>query len=402
MATPHILWILNGCGMESGSITGGPVRFHEISRRLQGTGAWAQTLQTTTGGAAMLRRMGCTLPTRRTRAALVAKRELFRVSRLWSYLLSTLDTFRALQGVPQPDVVITVSDYFCDIVPALAIKRRYPGCRWIAWVHHRERPPRERPGNRLVNELTLRMQDWSFRRIAAHADGVWMYDTDAGDQVRARLGELGMPAARMRFMLCGIDTAAIQQAPTPAKTVDAVMIGVRPNKGLHDIIPVWEEVLRLRPGTTLRLMGGMSGEQAALEEMRRRGLDRVIEVFRSPGGFLAPADYYAKIKEARVLFAPSHEEGWGIMVCEAMACGLPAVTYDLPVYRRIYGDALRDVPCFDTRAFAAALVEMLDSSARFESYVHVGRVCASRYAWDTLALADDAALRAALCKGAGS
>jgi hypothetical protein len=45
---------------------------------------------------------------------------------------------------------------------------------------------------------------------------------------------------------------------------------------------------------------------------------------------------------------------------------------------------------------------MLDSSARFESYVHVGRVCASRYAWDTLALADDAALRAALCKGAGS
>ena len=45
-AAPRILWILNGCGMEAGSITGGPVRFHEISRRLQAAGAWDQTLQT--------------------------------------------------------------------------------------------------------------------------------------------------------------------------------------------------------------------------------------------------------------------------------------------------------------------------------------------------------------------
>lgn len=398
MATQHILWILNGCGMESGSITGGPVRFHEIARRWQATGAWQQTLQTTAGCEAMLRRMGCALPTRLTRAALLAKREWCRASRVWSYLLSTLDTSRALHDVPAPDVVITVSDYFCDIVPALSIKRRFPGCRWIAWVHHKERPPRERPGNRLVNELTWRMQEWSFRRIAAHADSVWMYDTDAGDQVRARLREMGMPEARMRYMQCGIDTASIQGAMASAKTVDAVMIGVRPNKGLHDIIPVWEEVLRQRPGTTLRLMGGMSGEQAALEEMRRRGLDRVIEVFRAPGGFLEPAAYYAKIKEARVLFAPSHEEGWGIMICEALACGLPAVTFDLPVYRRIYGEALRTVPCYDTQSFATALVEVLNDPALFESYVKAGLACASQYSWDALAVADAAAMRK-ICAG---
>jgi hypothetical protein len=29
-----ILWILNGCGLEGKGITGGPVRFYEISRRL--------------------------------------------------------------------------------------------------------------------------------------------------------------------------------------------------------------------------------------------------------------------------------------------------------------------------------------------------------------------------------
>ena len=387
MSTVHILWILNGCGMQAGSITGGPIRFHEISRRWQRADAFEQTLMTTGGGEGMLRRMGCALPIRRIRASLFARREWFRTSRFWSYLLSAADARRTVRSLAPADAVITVSDYFCDIVPAVAIKRRHPGCRWVAWIHHQERPPRERPGNRLVNTLTWRMQQWSFRRIARHADEAWVYDTDAGDQVRSRLIEMGMPAARVRRMLCGTDVDFIAGLPGQAKTVDAVLVGLRPNKGMHDIVPIWEEVQRLRPGTTLRLMGGMSGEQSTLAAIRERGLDRVIKVFRAPGGFLEPAAYYAKLREARLLVAPSHEEGWGIIVCEAMACGLPVVAYDLPVYRRIYGAAMRAVPCFDHAAFAGALVGVLNDSARFRALEEAGRKQSRLYAWD--ALADD-------------
>lgn len=386
--------------MESGSITGGPIRFHEIALRWQRTAGLDQFLLTTAGGEGMLRRMGCTLPVHRAWAAVFARREYCRTQRLWSYVLSALHAPFVVRRLSPVNLVITASDYFCDIVPALTAQRRYPGCRWIAWVHHKERPPSERPGNRLVNEITWRMQEWSLRRIARHADEVWMYDTDAGDQVRARLREMGMPESRMRFMLCGIDDEAIRRAPEVSKTVDAAMIGVRANKGMHDIVPIWREVQRLRPGTTLRLMGGMSGEQSVLEEIRRCGLDRVIEVFRAPGGFLPPAAYYARLKEARILFAPSHEEGWGIVVCEAMACGLPVVAYDLPVYRRIYGPALQTVPCFDFEAFAAALVGALNEPARFGALQEAGLRQSRLYAWDALAAADRLALERLL--GVGS
>ncbi len=392
----RILWILNGCGLEGGSITGGPVRFHEISRRWQGRDC-NQLLMTTLGGETMLRGMGCTLEAVRVPASLLLKREPVRAFRLWSYAVtSTLWKSKAkrlatyLQG--GESTAITVSDYFCDIVPALRLKRR-TGCRWIAWIHHRETPPSLRPGNRLVNTLTYRMQEWSLRRIAKYADSAWIYDTDAGDLVRERLLAFGMEPSRIRIMKCGVNVAEIEAAPEPAaKSFDAAMIGVRPNKGLFDIVPVWEKVLALRPGTTLRLMGGMSGEGTVLEEIRVRGLDKAISVFRPEGGFLPAADYYAQIKTARLLFAPSHEEGWGMAVCEAMAAGVPVVGYDLPVYRRIYGDAFVKVRCFDAEDFARQIVRILDDASLFADYRKRGLACAASYGWDAIASADWEAL----------
>lgn len=393
----NVLWILNGCGLEGGSITGGPVRFHEVSRRFA-SAMESQRLMTTSGGETMLRGMGCDIPAIPVPASLFLHREPCRAFRLWSYLVSALCAPSAIrktfaETASPPDCAITVSDYFCDVVPALAAKRRF-GCKWIAWIHHRELPPSQRPGNRLVNALTYRMQEWSLRQIARHADAAWVYDTDAGDLIRERLLHWGMASDLVRTMLNGINCSDIAKAPEPSeKTADAVMIGVRPNKGLHDILPIWEKVLAMRPGTTLRLMGGMSGEADTLEAIRQRGLDRWITVFRPQGGFLPSSEYYAKIKEARILFAPSHEEGWGIVLCEAMAAGLPVVAYDLPVYRRIYGKDIRSVPRFDFAAFAHAIVEMLDRREVFDRYREQGLRRSSTYDWDSVAESDATALR---------
>ena len=395
----RLLWILNGCGLEGGSVTGGPVRFHEISRRWQG--GVEQRLMTTPGGERMLRRMGCAIEAGIVPASLFLRREPFRAFRLWSYIVTAFawrrrraafDRFLRDGGADLPPAIVTVSDYFCDIFPAVALKRR-TGARWTAWIHHRETPPSSRPGNRLANELTYRLQEWSLRRIARHADAAWVYDTEAGDLVRARLAAFGMEPARIRTMRCGVNVSDIAAAPEPpAKVVDAAMVGVRPNKGLFDILPVWERVLARRPGTTLRLMGGMSGEGEVLAEIRRRGLDGVISA-PPPGGGLLPAEtYYSRLKEARVLFAPSHEEGWGIAVCEAMAAGVPVVAYDLPVYRRIYGDAFRKVTCFDHDAFADAIVSLLDDKAAWAAARRIGLEKAAGFDWSALAADDFAAL----------
>ena len=381
----RIVWVLNGCGLESGSITGSPIRFQAISSRWQRLAERPeQMLVTTAGGERMLRNMGCALPVMRLPASLLLKREPFKAFRLWSYFVTACASHFAQRRLPQGEVVITVSDYFCDVVPALLMKRR-SGTRWIAWIHHKERKPAERPGNRVVNEITWRMQEWSYRQIARHADQAWVLDSDAGDEIALRLKACGMQPERIRKMRNGIDLDALAKIPEPEKKTDAVMIGVRPNKGAFDIVPIWKEVQRLRPGTTLRLMGGMAGEGPVLEQIRREGLSDVIEIFRPENGWLPSEAFFAKVKEARVFFAPSREEGWGIALCEAMACGLPVVAYDLPVYRRVYGEALASVPEGGYRAFAETVCSLLADPGRFEALQALGRRCAGRYDWDALA-----------------
>lgn len=389
-----ILWILNGCGLEGRGVTGGPVRFHEVSKRFAADGR-IQHLLTTPGGKAMQATLGCQLPMTVVPASLLLRSEPCRPFRFWSYLITSLFWRLRASKLPKSDVLITVSDYFCDVIPARSLKKR-TGAKWIAWIHHCETDPRIRPGNRLVNELTYRMQRWSFKRIAKFADSAWINDTLAGDEIERRLIALGMDKSKIRRMQNGIDLAAIGGAGNGERgtgnggETDAVMIGVRPNKGLHDIIPIWQMVQTLRPGTTLTLMGGMSGEMEVVKEIERLKLP--ITVFKPANGFLPAADYYAKIKEAKILFAPSHEEGWGIAVCEAMAAGLPVVAYDLPAYRKIYPGAHSAVPCFDNAMFARAIARVLDDPAEYARLQNLGRICASRYDWNAIAASDSAAV----------
>ena len=168
------------------------------------------------------------------------------------------------------------------------------------------------------------------------------------------------------------------------------MIGARPNKGLFDIVPIWRRVCKLRPDTSLVVMGGMSGEGEVAEEAQRLGLP--VKFFKPQGGFLPTSQYHAKIKEARLLFAPSHEEGWGIAVCEAMAAGLPVIAYDLPAYQKIYPGAYARIPCFDKDKFASAIVDVLECASAYDDLRQKSAAAAEKYDWNQIAADDEAAL----------
>jgi glycosyltransferase involved in cell wall biosynthesis len=383
-----ILWILNGCGLVSNTITGGPLRFFEVSKRWQARVDIDQSLLTTSGGETMLSSMGMTIPTVKIRCSIFGKKEYYRFLKLWSYVISTLTSVSKLKktkSLADTDVVITASDYFCDIIPAVFLKKRKKETKWIACIYHKETHPRERPGNLISNYITWWIQEQSFRKIAKQADLAWLLDTAAGDDVEKILQQLGMDRTKITKIFVGIDLKQIKNAESTDKKVDAIMIGIRPNKGLYDIIPVWEEVQKLRPGTSLHLMGGMSGHEPVFKEIRNKKLDSCIKLPDENGSFINPDEFYKIIKRGKVFFAPSHEEGWGIALCEAMSCGLPVIAYDLPVYDRIYGGAFSPVKCFDTKAMAQSIVKTLNDADEFQRLQKAGFLCSEQYDWDKIA-----------------
>jgi glycosyltransferase involved in cell wall biosynthesis len=59
---------------------------------------------------------------------------------------------------------------------------------------------------------------------------------------------------------------------------------------------------------------------------------------------------------------PSHEEGYGMAVAEALANGCRVVSYDLPVFKKEFGDSIVRVPCYNLEIFAEKVIEYFECS----------------------------------------
>ena len=98
-------------------------------------------------------------------------------------------------------------------------------------------------------------------------------------------------------------------------------------------------------------------------------------------GFLPEDELRAVVAGASVLVVPSLDEGFGIPVAEALACGTPVVASDIPVLREVGGAVARYAQVRSVDGFAAAIEAALsdpgDAAAR--------RAWARQFTWDRCA-----------------
>lgn len=94
---------------------------------------------------------------------------------------------------------------------------------------------------------------------------------------------------------------------------------------------------------------------------------------------------FVLLKSAKIFLYPSYYESFGIVIAEAMACGLPIVTWDLPIYEQIYETNILRVPIDDIEQFAEIVIRLLDNKELRNSLGSKGEKFIQKYDWDTIA-----------------
>ena len=131
----------------------------------------------------------------------------------------------------------------------------------------------------------------------------------------------------------------------------------------HKNVPALIDAFRGVEGASLVLVGA--------EFARYRDVPRVV----TPG-FVSMEKLAALYRGAIALVMPSLEEGFGLPVAEAMACGTPVIASDIPSLREVSGGA-----ALHTNDLAAAMRRMLSDEALRGELAQKGRDRAGQFTW---------------------
>jgi glycosyltransferase involved in cell wall biosynthesis len=209
--------------------------------------------------------------------------------------------------------------------------------------------------------------------------------------VRAHVADrLALPADRIILLPNGVTPDKVRPIPrAEARAALGIAAGdlaigligrICAQKGQEDMVEAALFLQRTRPEALILMIGAI--EDAALH---RRLVTRIADQgatdrIRFTGHLPDIAPAYAALD---ILVAPSRWEGFGLMLVEAMAAGLPIIASDVGAIPEVTGGAATLVPPSDPVALAAEIAAM-DAPARDRASA-AGRLRAQTFCWPTAA-----------------
>lgn len=272
------------------------------------------------------------------------------------FIRSWSTTVWLFKNVRDDDVMYLTGDFFCNALPAWLLKKKCPNIKVLANFYHRNPSPETRDGNNyIVSYFSRFLQGISLKLIRQIASKVFVL-SEIG---REELLKEGFPSSQIVVSGAGINLAKQKQKPTKRKDQIVFVGRINITKGAFDLIRIFSLIHQKKHHLKLIMMGGASNPD--LEKLRD-----FIRSYKLSGkvnymGFVSEEIKDRILSESKALVLPSKEEGFGIVVMEALAFGTPVVCYDLPALKAVFSryQLVSFVKSFMEQKFADKIIEVV-------------------------------------------
>ncbi len=222
---------------------------------------------------------------------------------------------------------------------------------------------------------------WAVRRADAIAADSHATEADLVDL-------LGVPPRKITVIHLGVDAAFTPQSVGDAPALAGLglspgyllFVGTfEPRKNVPGLLQAYARLRAARPDAPPLVLAGRRGWlfETVAGLLRDLHLEDCVQFLTDIPDSRLPAVY----RGASAFVLPSHYEGFGFTLLEALACGTPSVIADRASLPEIAGEAALRVNPGDTEAMAAALERVLTDSGLRADLIGRGLTQAKRFTW---------------------
>lgn len=160
---------------------------------------------------------------------------------------------------------------------------------------------------------------------------------------------------------------------------------IAPQKNLPSLINAFAKLIKDPKHKDLMLI--IIGKKwTGFKELEYAIRKESIEEHVSIKGYVDDKEMVRLYNGAEALVMPSLYEGFGIPIIEAMACRIPVIASDIPVFREVAGDAaLFYGPPEDENMLCKAMDKILSSESFKHELISKGDKQVLRYSWENVA-----------------
>ncbi len=360
-------------------ISGGDRRALEILKRWKNTDSYRFIIYTTSKFYEIMQQENIT----HLKVVLTDTNEKREKGLIRAYMGRTIQCIKALKKNLNPgDVLYSTTDILPDIIPPAFFKiKNKAKYRWSMITFHIFETFYKRPGNLLVNFLSCYQQKYAMHLGNRYADAYMTTSPLVQEYMQKHKYRMN----KVILIDNAVDTEIIDNSKLELQGYDACFLArLNYSKGIFELPVIWREVIQKYPNARLAIMG--KGSDEIVKELQECISENQVENNIDIMGYVEAEKAYSIMKVSKMFLFTSHEEGWGMALAEALVCGIPAVAYDLPIFKYLFKEGVNLCELKNTSAMAEKVCYILENESEARRMGLAGReYILQHYSLDTVA-----------------